>query len=57
MVELVIGIVGGALFSWLISYLYYKKSSVQIPECGSWGQTPKLIITLIGLVVFYSQLR
>jgi RNase P subunit RPR2 len=32
MVELVIGIVGGALFSWLITYLFYKKSSVQIPE-------------------------
>ena len=32
MVELLVGIVGGAVLSWLISYIYYKKSSVQIPD-------------------------
>jgi len=32
MLELVIGLIGGAAFSWLISHIYYKKSSVQIPD-------------------------
>jgi rubredoxin len=32
MLELVIGLISGAVFSWLISHIYYKKSSVQIPD-------------------------
>jgi|WetSurSiteA1Bulk_404760.scaffolds.fasta_scaffold527918_1 hypothetical protein len=32
MLGLIIGIIGGAAFSWLISHIYYKKSSVQIPD-------------------------
>lgn len=32
MTELFIGIVGGAIFSWVISHIYYKKSSKQIPD-------------------------
>ena len=32
MLELVIGLIGGGVFSWLISHIYYKKSSIQIPD-------------------------
>ena len=32
MIELLVGIVGGGVLSWLISHIYYKKSSVKIPE-------------------------
>jgi RNase P subunit RPR2 len=32
MLELIVGLVGGAAFSWLISHIYNKKSSAQIPE-------------------------
>ena len=32
MLELVVGFIGGAAFSWLISHQYYKKSSAQIPD-------------------------
>jgi hypothetical protein len=32
MIELIVGIVAGGLLSWVITYVYYRKSSVDVPE-------------------------
>ena len=32
MIELIAGIVGGALLSWLLTHLYYRKANAEVPD-------------------------